>query len=112
MRTGADYREAMRDGRRVFVMGEGRVDDVTTHPATAAMIDEYVRWYDRHFDPAWQDTVLGADGTPVSFILPRASDDLVRMGKSFFATTFPTAGNVSHTPAYGHLISMGISWRR
>jgi len=23
MRTGADYREALRDGRKVFVMGEG-----------------------------------------------------------------------------------------
>jgi aromatic ring hydroxylase len=108
MRTGADYREAIRDGRRVFVMGEGRVDDVTTHPATAAMIDEYVRWYDRHFDPAWTDIVLGPEGAPVSYTLPRSSDDLVRMGKSYSATTFPTAGNVTHTPAYGHLISMGM----
>jgi 4-hydroxyphenylacetate 3-monooxygenase len=108
MRTGADYREAMRDGRRVFVMGEGRVDDVTTHPATAAMIDEYVHWYDRHFDPAWAHIVLGPEGAPVSFTLPRSSGDLVRMGKSYSATTFPTAGNVTHTPAYGHIISMGI----
>jgi aromatic ring hydroxylase len=108
MRTGAEYREAMRDGRRVFVMGEGRVDDVTTHPATAAMIDEYVRWYDRHFDPAWKDIVVGPDGTPVSFTLPRSGDDLVRMGRAYSATTFPTGGNVTHTPAYGHIISMGM----
>lgn len=108
MRTGADYREAMRDGRRVFVMGEGRVDDVTTHPATAAMIEEYVRWYDRHFDPAWVDIVLAPDDTPVSFTLPKTTDDLVRMGRSYSATTFPTAGNVTHTPAYGHIISMGM----
>ena len=58
MRTGADYRESLRDGRRVWVMGEGLVDDVTTHPATRAMVEEYVAWYDRHFDPAWQDVVL------------------------------------------------------
>ena len=58
MRTGAEYREALRDGRRVWVMGEGLIDDVTTHPATRAMVDEYVAWYDRHFDPAWQDVVL------------------------------------------------------
>ena len=55
MRTGAEYREALRDGRKVWVIGEGAVDDVTTHPATRAMVDEYVAWYDRHFDPAWQD---------------------------------------------------------
>ncbi|MBV9967876.1 MAG: 4-hydroxyphenylacetate 3-monooxygenase, oxygenase component, partial [Alphaproteobacteria bacterium] len=52
MRTGAEYREVLRnDGRRVWVLGEGEVEDVTTHPATAAMVEEYVAWYDRHFDP-------------------------------------------------------------
>jgi 4-hydroxyphenylacetate 3-monooxygenase len=54
MRTGAEYKEALRDGRRVWILGEGRVDDVTTHPATRPMVDEHVTWYDRYFDPAWQ----------------------------------------------------------
>ncbi len=58
MRTGADYRKSLRDGRRVWVMGEGMLDDVTTHPATRAMVDEYVAWYDLHFDSAWQDVAL------------------------------------------------------
>ena len=58
MRTGAEYREALRDGRRVFVMGEGLIEDVTVHPATRPMVDEYVTWYDRHLDPAWADVVL------------------------------------------------------
>jgi aromatic ring hydroxylase len=34
--------EALRDGRKVWVIGEGAVEDVTTHPATRAMVDEYV----------------------------------------------------------------------
>ena len=55
MRTGAEYREALRDGRRVFVVGEGAIDDVTVHPATRAMVDEYAAWHDRHSDPAWRD---------------------------------------------------------
>ncbi len=58
MRTGADYREALRDGRKVWVLGEGLVDDVTTHPATSAMVEEYVAWYDLHFDPAWRDILF------------------------------------------------------
>src|SRR5438067_13274618 len=58
MRTGADYRQSRRDGRRVWVMGEGQVEDVTTHPATHAMVEEYAAWYDRHLDPAWQDLLL------------------------------------------------------
>ena len=62
-RTGADYRDALRDGRNVWVLGEGRVEDVTTHPATSAMVEEYVAWYDRHLDPAWQD-ILFAPAMP------------------------------------------------
>ena len=38
MRTGAEYRAALRDGRRVWVLGEGLVKDVTTHPATRARL--------------------------------------------------------------------------
>ena len=44
MRTGADYRNSLRDGRRVFILGEGQVDAVTTHPATRAMVEHYVAW--------------------------------------------------------------------
>jgi aromatic ring hydroxylase len=113
LRTGAEYRESLRDGRKVWVVGEGRVEDVTTHPATRAMIDEYVAWYDRHSDPAWQDRLLAppdADGKrlPWGYVLPKTSDDLVAMGKSFAATTFLSAGNITHTPAYGSLIALGI----
>src|ERR1700741_4598325 len=76
MRTGAAYREALRDGRKVWVIGEGPVEDVTTHPATRAMVDEYVAWYDRHFEPAWQDTMMAGDGLPWGYVLPRTADDL------------------------------------
>ena len=30
------------------------------------------------------------------------------MGRCFSATTFLSAGNITHTPAYGHLIALGI----
>ena len=113
MRTGAEYREALRDGRRVWVMGEGWVDDVTTHPATRAMVDEYAAWYDRHLDPKWQDLVLmppDARGirVPWSYIIPKSPADLRGMGRCFSATTFLSAGNITHTPAYGNLIALGM----
>ena len=38
MRTGAEYREALHDGRRVWVLGEGLIEDVTVHPATRASL--------------------------------------------------------------------------
>lgn len=107
MRTGAEYREALRDGRKVWVVGEGEVEDVATHPATRAMVDEYVAWYDLHFDPTWQSVLL-KDAAPWGYVLPKSADDLVAMGRSFAATTFLSAGNITHTPAYGHLIALGV----
>ncbi len=113
MRTGAEYRDSLRDGRKVWVMGEGRVDDVTTHPATRAMTDAYVAWYDRHHDPEWRDLLLAPPDAagrrvPWAFVSPRSSADVIAIGRSIAKTTFLSAGNITHTPCYGHLISMGV----
>ena len=113
MRTGAEYREAIRDGRVVYVMGEGRVDDVTTHPATAAMVEEYVRWHDWHHDPDWADVLLAPPNAkgkrhPWALTAPQTAAELIGMGKSFAKTCFLSAGNITHDPAYGNLIALGI----
>jgi aromatic ring hydroxylase len=99
MRTGKEYREALRDGRRVWVMGEGWVEDVTTHPATRAMVEEYADWYDRHLDPEWQELLLmpaktSEEPKPWAYVLPTRSEDLVGMGRSFTKTIFLSAGNI------------------
>ena len=113
MRTGADYKESLRDGRDVWVVGEGAVADVTAHPSTSAMVDEYVAWYDRHFDADWQDTLLtppDVDGQRHSLALtpPKTSADLRRLGKAISAVHFVTGGNMTHTPGYGALIALGL----
>ncbi|HEY2593434.1 MAG TPA: 4-hydroxyphenylacetate 3-hydroxylase N-terminal domain-containing protein [Chloroflexota bacterium] len=114
MRTGSEYRQALRDGRRVWVVGEGPIDDVTTHPATRAMVDEYVAWYDRQNDPAWADLVFqpGTEPkrTPWGGIIPTRPADLSAMGRYFYAMTFPSGGNITHTPTYGNLIALGIQY--
>jgi 4-hydroxyphenylacetate 3-monooxygenase len=113
VRTGAEYRERLKDGRKVWVMGEGLVDDITTHPATAGMVDEYAAWYDRHFDPAWQDDLLTTPDAagrraPVCFAVPYSAQDLLRLGTAVERQAFVSAGNVTHTPAYGALIALGV----
>jgi aromatic ring hydroxylase len=113
MRSGADYLESLKDGRRVWVLGEGRVDDVATHPATAGMVRNYVEWYDRHFDPAWQDILLtppDQEGKrrPVAFEIPRTPEDLRQLGRAVMKVSFLSGGNVTHTPGYGALIALGI----
>jgi aromatic ring hydroxylase len=113
MRAGAEYREALRDGRKVWVMGVGAVEDVTTHPATRALVDEYAAWYDRHLGPQFQDVLLAPSGdngerAPWAFTVPRTKEDLIGMGRSFARTLFLSAGNITHDPAYGNLIALGI----
>ena len=66
--------------------GDGR-DDA---PGTSAMVNEYIRWYDRHFEADWQDILLGpvdGDGQrrPLAFLPPKTSGDLVRLGKAISA---------------------------
>lgn len=114
MRTGGDYIESVRDGRKVWVLGEGLVEDITTHPATKPLVDVYADWYDKHFDPEWQDALVRADhrgdgaGFPLAFLTPKSIEDLQCMGRSFAATLFSTAGNLTHTPAYGNLIALSL----
>ena len=113
MRKGADYKESLRDGRDVWVLGEGSVSDVTTHPATAGMVQEYVAWYDRHFDPAWQECLLtdpdeNGERHPWALTPPQTPEDLRRLGQEISAVHFVTGGNMTHTPGYGAFISLGL----
>src|SRR5579875_402260 len=101
MRTGAEYREALRDGRKVWVMGDGPVADVTTHPATRAMVEEYAAWYDRHFDPAWQEILLaspdaGGERRPWAYVAPKSVADLIALG---ILTAAQTLGVSQHSIA-------------
>lgn len=113
MRSGREYREALKDGRKVWVAGVGAIDDVTTHPVTKGMVDSYVLWYDRHFDPAWQDTLLTKpDGKgprrPLAYEIPQSADDLRHLGRAISAVAFLSGGNMTHTPGYGALIALGL----
>jgi len=113
VRTGQEYRESLRDGRRIWLLGEGPIDDVATHPATAAMVDAYAAWYDRHWDPVWEDRLLtaaepGQPRLPRAFEIPRQPEDLRMLGKAIHDVAFVSAGNITHTPGYGALIALGI----
>src|SRR5207245_2934276 len=74
---------------------------------------EYVAWYDLHLDPAWREIAIRpadalSERTPWAYVVPKASDDLAGMGRFFSATTFLSAGNITHTPCYGHMIALGL----
>jgi len=51
VRRGAEYLESLRDGRRLWLMGQ-RVDDVTSHPARAGCAHSVAAVYDLQHDAA------------------------------------------------------------
>ncbi len=113
MLTGTEYKRSLQDGRKVWILGEGDVADLTTHPATKGLVEEYGFWYDRHSDPDWAEDLLAnadEDGVrrPLGLRVPISIDDLARLSHSISAQAFVSAGNVTHTPAYGALIALGI----
>jgi aromatic ring hydroxylase len=81
IRTGEQYLESLRDGRRVYCGGE-LIRDVTSHPMTAGYAHAIAGYYDLHHDPAHADelTFLDPDGErhALHWFLPRSKDDVVR----------------------------------
>lgn len=77
IRTGAEYRDSIRDGRAVFVGGE-RVKDVTTHPMFKPLVDIRARIYDMQHDPATAHILAYAEDGEVNAVankLPLTQED-------------------------------------
>jgi aromatic ring hydroxylase len=41
-------------------------------------------------------------------VVPKTSEEAIAIGRSVQATIFLSAGNITHTPLYGHLIALGV----
>ena len=78
IRTGAQYRDSIRDGRQVWINGE-RVKDVTTHPMFRPLVDVRARIYDMQHDPQFADALShlseAGEVCAVPLKLPRTRDD-------------------------------------
>ena len=60
IRTGDEYRESLRDGRKVWIDGES-VPDVPSHPMFRPLVDVRARIYDMQHDPATSETMTWHD---------------------------------------------------
>jgi 4-hydroxyphenylacetate 3-monooxygenase oxygenase component len=82
IRTGAEYRESLRDGRTIYVNGE-RVKDVTTYPPFQGVIDSLAGLYDLQHDPAHQALLTYPSPTTgelvsLSFLIAETAEDVER----------------------------------
>ena len=76
VRSANDYRNSLRDGRRVFYRGAA-VDDVTQHPVFAHAVDHAALDYELAEDPAFKELALGPDGYSRYFHVPQTAADLL-----------------------------------
>lgn len=108
MKTGDEYLESLRDGRKLYI-GDELVTNPTTHPAFDKIARTYAQFYDLKSAPENQDLLsYEEDGERYSmyFLRPRSREDLIRRTKAHrFITEFSygllgrspdaTAGNVT-----------------
>lgn len=102
MRTGAEYSDGLRDGRRVYLDGE-LVGDVTTHPGFAAAVRTVAGLFDLAGDPANRELMTYPSprtGEPVNRIhmIPRSPEDLRLRRKAIARWSEETFGFMGRTP--------------
>lgn len=79
LRTGAQYRDSLKDGRNVWIDGE-KVKDVTTHPAFKPIVDIRARIYDMAHEAktkevmAYRDEKSGQENC-IGYKLPHTQED-------------------------------------
>src|SRR3712207_1609111 len=77
IRTGAQYRDSIRDGREVFINGE-HVKDVPSHPMFRPIVDIRARIYDMQHEPETRDIMTSVEDGEVNAVgnkLPRTQQD-------------------------------------
>jgi hypothetical protein len=78
IRTGAQYRDSIRDGRRIWINGE-RVHDVTSHPMFKPLVDIRARIYDMQHEDQYRDITTYQDDSgerhAIGLKLPYTQDD-------------------------------------
>ena len=76
LRSPAEYRESLRDGRRVYYRGQP-VEDVTTHPVLRCTVDHAALDYEMAEAPEHRELAVAPEGYSRYFQVPRSADDLL-----------------------------------
>ena len=112
IRRGEQYLESLRDGRRLWLMGQ-RVEDVTAHPALAGCARSVAAVYDLQHDPAHQELLTipsPSTGQPVSraYQLPRSVDDLAGQRRMYECLVRRAGGVAARLPQHLATVVLGL----
>jgi aromatic ring hydroxylase len=112
IRRGEEYLESLRDGRRLWLMGE-RVKDVTAHPALAGCARSVAAVYDLQHDAAHHELLTipsPGTGQPVSrsYQLPRSVDDLASQRRMYECLVRRAGGVAARLPQHLATVVLGL----
>jgi 4-hydroxyphenylacetate 3-monooxygenase oxygenase component len=101
VKNGQQYLSSLRDGRRLFARGQC-IEDVTGHPAFRRTAETLAGLFDLQVQPAYADKLTfpspaSGEPVPVSYLIPRSKDDLVRRRVANRIIAEYSYGNVTRT---------------
>ncbi|MEE8292007.1 MAG: 4-hydroxyphenylacetate 3-hydroxylase N-terminal domain-containing protein, partial [Candidatus Tectomicrobia bacterium] len=109
---GEEYLESLRDGRRVWLMGQ-RVQDVTTHPALAGCARSVAAVYDLQHNPEHQELLTMPSPTTgqrvsLAYLLPQSVDDLGRQRRMYEFLVRQAGGVAARLPQHLATVAIGL----
>lgn len=105
VRSGREFIEGLRNGRReVWISGE-RVEDVTSHPAFAAIVRELAALYDAQVAPETRDQLTWVvpetgERAALAFMPARSADDLRRRRDAYRVWAEMNFGLMGRSPDF------------
>jgi 4-hydroxyphenylacetate 3-monooxygenase len=111
--TGNEYRQSLRDGRRVIGPDGTEIADVTTNAQLAPGIDRIAEYYDAHFAPDSRDLLTYRDPesgqmASTAWKVPLTVDDLTSRRELNRFVTYRLMGTFGRPPDYAALNPLGL----
>lgn len=110
--TGDQYKQSLRDGRRIVDSQGQEIEDVTTHPDLRA-VNVLARVLDQQHDPTTRAAVTYEDPSDgrrraVGWQVPTDRDHLWAKRENTRLTTLETLGVFGRPPDYGPMMALGF----
>jgi len=111
--TGEQYKESLRDGRKVIDAEGNIIEDVVTHPALKRGIENLAKVYDFQFEEKTKDIATYVDEEDgkrysVGWKVPKTKADLRQRRDMLRLSTYHTLGVFGRPNDYGSMMAMGF----
>lgn len=110
IRSGAEYRAALRDGREVWQAGR-RIDDVTAHPGFTGTVETLADLYDLQRSPEYADAMtveIDGERSSYSYLVPTTTAELQAKRRNIEIWSEHTFGLMGRFPEFCAELVVGM----